>query len=1624
MPAQRGSSTIVKPDPAGAPFKPGTKAYDQAVRKAKAQRASKAAGASYWSLQAHGLTPHAPVPEKQAQPKQTGSTLGLPDAGTGLGSSGKGAKTKAVPNLTAQVALARARQERLAQGGLLSPAQRAAEAVASTTVPTRPDFAAPPPEGKAPAIAPKAKAETEPSGNPAYQALVKAKAGRSKGGLPSVTDILGGITHAASVGLGTPLAAAAKIPSTLFHAPVPTYTGGGLDAGHTAIERAKPTAFPAAYTGVETALAGLSKAKGAIPSGAVEVAQADLTPAGRKLLAKNGVTGPIDLKTLIDTYGEGNLGPRVRKQLIDLAAKNGHNVQDAKTWTDQDAAQFAFNPYKHSASGFVRNFAADIGGFMALPQIAPALASGAISAAHGDFQPLARTGGQLVDQWKNHLAIVGDRPIWENFYDAPITTFTSNAPVLKGVGLRVGKTMGLEAEREVTLPTTSRVDPETGETVPHKVTVPATQNALTRPLTKVSDAILARSQHPLERRQAHRVDNILDKPRPLAALGHQLEKRYAHKAGEKSRTMATLAKGHEARQAQNELISSVRALPARVRDIRVGAQKVESEGVMRKVSNKQQHAESIVEHTRLGLSSDEAVRYWESKMAETDHQIAEAHNELSQARESGDKAAVGTAQQAIDELGRIKQAQQTHRDFSAANPVDIHNLTPPEQRVADAFRNASRVVTGLKADRGTMGEAGQLYGDLKDNLEATARLHPDTPQGRLATIALTHRETMMTLEQKMGTLADRSSPLAQSHLGRVKVLDKALEDISGRRQAVRDRRERARSTGPNRAQAEVGTDKGTLHRIVQEGRSALTAKRERHAVRVRAEEKIATEMETEQRGSHGKVSDAQIQSKRIQLRDAERRAKSPVDRVARKGDEDVKRITEEVGALERIKEHGFTPDDRLVAQRAKVERMKGENAAIELFPGQSSAIARRHIDAAQEKAIGEQTLHDAIHENQRAGAERELGRLHARLQAQRDESAATFEKVSGSATEASLRHEKASADFVDAMKTYKAHLDDGVDPYHVTLRRPGDRSGSTAVKVSGDTQFPEGNYTQDIHIQVSADLEANAKVAVEDEMFRHVSKTPYVMHDPPPNSKIPPGFALTDAEALKTPRKPIFGSDENEDLIDTWQKQRRSPAQYVPDDGKKYALVARDMQDWLTEIVRPKVDFDNARLNAVLHFTNQYRRWMLFTLPRTLINNALGNPVLAAIGGAGIIDYIRAVHILRNHPEVIPSTLRHIGPIANVGETMKLTGYQAFWRNANVFHEDLGRLTTYIHHVVRHAKHDQGLKFYNRIDMGSELTTNYLKDLAEGKNPDVLKFTDEATKWFGNMSKRNKWDPVLATGFLFHRWVGHMIHLTLWTMPIHYPGRTAFLLNLSTMADDYRKEHGNLPDWAKPIVGLLTSVDTVAGLPQKVLWGVNTGSVNPLATPGQTLSIGSESSGSEGANPLSAVMSANLNPVAQTLFAYLTGKRLDNFSDLKDTYGRAVGPMDTRTGIHQLIANAPVISSLFPATGLADNAIQADPNAARRYSAAGLRDPSFYPPAQPHGWNIGPFSLMNMLWRLGKAGGFSVSAVDSKGPRTQHSAQSAAQAIYQQAQADNKNVAAAHAQATARISAAARKPTP
>jgi hypothetical protein len=239
------------------------------------------------------------------------------------------------------------------------------------------------------------------------------------------------------------------------------------------------------------------------------------------------------------------------------------------------------------------------------------------------------------------------------------------------------------------------------------------------------------------------------------------------------------------------------------------------------------------------------------------------------------------------------------------------------------------------------------------------------------------------------------------------------------------------------------------------------------------------------------------------------------------------------------------------------------------------------------------------------------------------------------------------------------------------------------------------------------------------------------------------------------------------------------------------------------------------------------------------------------------------------------------------------------------------------------------------------------------------------------------------------------------------------------MADDYRREHGIFPDWARNIVPFHSEFEKVAGMPQKVVWGLGTGGFMPFSTPAQTFDLGGVSNPKA---PLLALAANNLNPFARILIEQGIGKRLDTLQDFKDSHGNAIGGLSPTLAWNQFGANTPILNTVFPRTGKsADYRQGLDDllgNQKRAFSAAGARNPEYYP-SNPYGHSIWRDALVRLLG----ASGLPVRPIDSTGPRTLLSSQKAVQAIYGQAQQKNQREALlAHAAESKRISSQARAP--
>lgn len=810
---------------------------------------------------------------------------------------------------------------------------------------------------------------------------------------------------------------------------------------------------------------------------------------------------------------------------------------------------------------------------------------------------------------------------------------------------------------------------------------------------------------------------------------------------------------------------------------------------------------------------------------------------------------------------------------------------------------------------------------------------------------------------------------------------------------VQARPSEAFQTPAEAAAARARITPGALRTIQQAAVRALNLKKENHGKIVAVEARSADRLEAVERAKHEGVAGERLKTAQREMNainfKAERLKRPPTDK-------QMEEATAKLEAAKSFHEHGFMPSEKLAAQQTRATRLATELSGMELSPSEMAEVANLHLKPAELAAVNKVELEHAIHAAAHGGSALELNRLHEKLTAEHARLSSSYEAFSGSSAEAALRHEEAVKRYAETLKTFDqadSH-NTGRNPFHIAMRMPGERPRTMPVRESHSEQFNEGNYTPDLHIELARDLEGHTKLAVEQRLFQKISASPYVIENAREHSTVPPGFIQVDKEILTALRKPFRNADEAKDVMEKWVAagKRRGPGETVK-GANSSVLVSRDMHDWITQTLRSP---NPGLASGLLDFTNAYRRWMLFTLPRTLVNNAVGNPILAMMGGAGIMDYIRAIRMLNDHPELIPVVERHRGPLANALQSMKLTSYQAFWRDKNVYHEDLGRLTVYMHHAIKQFKDDSGIKFYQKVDMASTEMTNYLKDLADGKNPDVHKFIKFADDWFGNMAKVGKHDRAWATAVLFHKWVAHMINLTLWRMPTKYPGRTAMLYNLSNMANDYRDRHGQWPSWASGLMVLFhRTQNTILG-PQTVGYGLNSGGWSPFATPGQSINLGTEGQPN---GLFQSMAAANANPVIRLFLETISGKRLDTLGDFKDSAGNTLGPLDPGVMFQSAVSQTPVLGTGFPRGGLASNASQLPlswvpglgflNSGQHSYSAAGSEDPSLRPPsAYHHG------VLLDIAARLAAMGGLSPGVVDEGGARARENAAIEQSAIF------------------------------
>lgn len=409
--------------------------------------------------------------------------------------------------------------------------------------------------------------------------------------------------------------------------------------------------------------------------------------------------------------------------------------------------------------------------------------------------------------------------------------------------------------------------------------------------------------------------------------------------------------------------------------------------------------------------------------------------------------------------------------------------------------------------------------------------------------------------------------------------------------------------------------------------------------------------------------------------------------------------------------------------------------------------------------------------------------------------------------------------------------------------------------------------------------------------------------------------------------------------------------------------------------------------------TTGWKQITLNTLPRTVVNNTVGSIPMALAGGAGALSYGRAArNLARGGADLIPGELRGVGMSGAGTHRITLGDHLpgrtvAAWMNGlrrgNVLGEDAARAAVYMKGAHKAANKAAGRKWGAGVRSLSEdarrVAEQWAKDPAS-RTPEVEAFIEKAVKFTGDMTG-GKHDSLISLAVPFHKWYRHIVRLTLLTMPVEYPGRAIFLQELGQIGDEYRVKHGVFPGWMNDLIPLRDSIDSVPGydaagaaaaLPQRVVGGFRTSSLNPFDTVGQVAGL------NEGLGSVSPLL---MTPAELAAGRHLSGPRI--FQPFTDPQGNEIGsPLGDPSGWLRVAGNrfvgsvplAKWATGFFgTASGMADTSIPVLDEQRRIRTQDGKRIPgSLYPPDSSPGGVI-PTLLRGV--------GISIGQTDSSGAR-------------------------------------------
>lgn len=1244
-------------------------------------------------------------------------------------------------------------------------------------------------------------------------------------------------------------------------------------------------------------------------------------------------------------------------RLLKAAEKNGHNLKDAKHWTYDDLIANAIQPHEHTLGGYLRNTAAGMVQLAALPSGLVAGGAAGISALGGDLGPGKEFGQGFYDFTKNSLPFVADRPFPEVLYNNTPAVAANILPGTKGLSAGIGRFALRAGEREIRLPATGMRE---------QIHVPAD--------------LLKRGSFEVRKR-------LIESGR-----GGKLESRAEKRALLQEHSLAELRRDALMMPVQKNLGDAARRTVAREGGVPFAG----------RVTGGQKRTTQIVESTRAGMSPEDLVIFraaeakrFRAKQAQMEAAAASMRREAAHhAAEGDDHLAAALRAEAAKADGEAQLAAR-HAENNEAQGKLMQGAKPiaPDHPLVTAQQEASTYITNTKRELG-MTEDTARFGDVETKLRAAAIEAEDMQLHRAARNDNPNTAEMVAAQERLrravearSVLNARQEAYDASEVAKRKARN---EDSAGRSFAERE------ALGGERE-----VNRHSLREIghIQRESSKLNEAQRTHDERVPPT--IAETPYTEHPGVSPSES-AKIKADLDNIAELHINA----ERTRRKG------IRNRIGTLR----HQLSDSELTPERRARYEQeIKTLTGKLNTPSPRVILRVQREVDAylkrfGQRITERERRRYQAKYLVQTALTRQARGDLTSLSKRERKLETRQVREQANSSRTWKGRAEAASKRYAEELAAWERHYGSG---FHASLKQaPVDRGGlrgftnrtargvlprnrklkihrSEGLQVESASYSPERTVNGIFH-----EIRTISDHAASQEFRQQLLRSDLTRQAPAAGSPVPEGWHWVSIENLqKFTTHPMHASSAEEVAAlaaspgslpkGIWTQLendiRETKAQIhpvVPDEPG--VLVRQSALDALEQVV---VKHDAGDFGILLQVTNEYRKALLFLLPRTFVNNMIGNVGLSLLSGASMADIIRAAHLLRHHPEVIPSLIRNRGLIAaQFGPDHISGGWMDFWRRANTFAEDLGQAATYVSQLRGYGK-GKGLKLYGKdgllkgMDDISSEWHRVAQDLATGRDPNVTRLMKKSKQFFGDVAKQTRVNKALATAVLFHRWLAHIIRLITITLPAHYPGRFFLLQRISQIGDDYRKQHGVLPDWAQGVVKLaMSTVPTPKGV-QEVVTGLSTTGMNPAQSLSQVADLGTD------ANPIfpgQAIIGGALSPTISVPLGYATGTNLATMNRYKDRYGNDIKPFNLSNAGHLIWQNAPVLSTLLSTAGTSGDSTPWN-------QAPAASSPAAYRRQLANPWMIKATSPKGIWATALRSVGVPITQLDSYGPRyTQH----------------------------------------